>query len=228
MARDPCPWSALALVVEQLVKEGDDGVAAARASVLMQDGYFRPSEVLNNRRADVADVSKRGPIAVTVTPAQPRDVSERGRPMPPAKTGKYDDTVLLHDAVSLAAGRTKMRKLMDTLLADAGSPGSSKLFPGLTLAKFERLFASAADAAGLGELRLTPHMLRHGGPSEDVLGRHRTLPEVQERGRWEAKASVKNYAKGGRVLRQLRKLSDAQRRRGAQLLHKIPSLLLLR
>ena len=77
-------------------------------------------------------------------------------------------------------------------------------------------------------MHLTPHMLRHGGPGEDVLGRRRALPEVQERGRWAARASAKNYAKGGRVLRQLRGLSDAQRRRGARLLHAIPSLLLLR
>ena len=68
-------------------------------------------------------------------------------------------------------------------------------------------------------------MLRHGGPSEGVLAGHRTLAQVQERGRWEAKAPVRNYAKGGRVLRQTKKLTDVQQRRGTGLLHKLPSLL---
>ena len=70
-------------------------------------------------------------------------------------------------------------------------------------------------------MKLTPHMLRHGGPSEDVLAGHRTLAQVQERGRWEAKASVRNYAKGGRVLRQTKKLTDQQQRRGTGLLHHV-------
>eukprot|EP00959_Pyramimonas_sp_CCMP1952_P104567 2185745-Pyramimonas_sp.AAC.1 len=71
-------------------------------------------------------------------------------------------------------------------------------------------------------------MLRHGGPSEDALGRRRTLAEVQERGRWGAKASDENYAKGGRALRQTRKMTDQQQRNGTSLLHRLPLLLQLR
>ncbi|CAK0836812.1 unnamed protein product, partial [Prorocentrum cordatum] len=197
----------------QLAGQGDDGLAAARAVVLMQDGYFRPSDELNIRRADIADVSARGPLAITIAPALARSPDEKGQAKPPAKTGEYDDTVLIHDQVSVAAGRAYLRKLMETLLAAAGAAGSSKLFPNLALANFEHLFGSAAADAGLSELRLSPRMLRRGGPSVGALGRRRSLAEVQGPGRWGAKASVKNYAKGGRVLRQTRKMTDQQRRR---------------
>ncbi|CAK0792469.1 unnamed protein product, partial [Prorocentrum cordatum] len=217
VARDPCPWVALALTVKQLVKQG----------VLLQDGCFLPSEVLNIRQAGVADVSARGPLAVRVAPALPRSPDEQGRPSPPAKTAKYYDAVLTHDKVPMAAGQRYLRKLMETLLADSET-STAKLFPTLKLAKFERLFSKTAANASLAELRLTPHRPRRGGPSEDVLGRYRSFAEVQERGRWEAKASVTDYAKGGRVLPQAGRMTDQQPRYGNSLMHRLALLLQLR
>eukprot|EP00959_Pyramimonas_sp_CCMP1952_P469805 9495593-Pyramimonas_sp.AAC.1 len=43
--------------------------------------------------------------------------------MPLARTGRYDDDVLIHIKVSVAAGRTYLRKLMEMLLAAAGTTG---------------------------------------------------------------------------------------------------------
>ncbi|CAK0901916.1 unnamed protein product, partial [Prorocentrum cordatum] len=194
LAREPRPWISLALVAEQLVKEGDDGVAAARAAALMQDGYFRPSEVFNIHLSDVADVSKRGP---------------------------FDDAAILR----IDAGRAYLRELVEALLAEAASAPSPKLFPSLSLAEFEGLFKGAAAADELDHVELAPRMLRRGGPGEGVLTGRRALAQVQERGRWEARASACKYAGGGRVLGQVRKLAAEQQRHGAGLLRKLPFLL---
>jgi len=40
-----------------------------------------------------------------------------------------------------------------------------------------------------------PHALRHLGPSYDLLVAYRTKPQVKQRGRWAADASVQRYAK---------------------------------
>ena len=40
---------------------------------------------------------------------------------------------------------------------------------------------------------------RHGSTSTDVLTQHRSLVEVQKRGRWETTKSVRRYSNGGRI-----------------------------
>ncbi len=226
-SRDPCPWVALALVCEHLSSSGDLGLAAARAAALQMDGYFRPSEVLAIRRCDVAQHSRSAPFAITVAPSHGPGVEAAAVAPPRAKSGQYDDTVLVGDKTSLDAGRPWTRLLVRRLLTEAPKAADAFLFAGLTLAKYEALFRSAVEACRLQALGLTPHMLRHGGPSEDILNNVRSISQVQERGRWSAPASVRNYQKQGRVLRQLNKMSKHQQRLGRAALAALPRWLRL-
>ncbi len=70
----------------------------------------------------------------------------------------------------------------------------------LTLSQYEELFRSFSKDMGLPVSAFTPHTLRHSGPSFDILHHHRTLKEIQERGRWESINSVRRYKKPGRLL----------------------------
>ncbi len=224
-SRDHCPWLALALICEHLAATGDVGLAAARAAALQMDGYFRPSEVLATKRSDVAQLNRLAPFAVTVAPSCPAAGAAAEVAPPRAKSGQYDDTVLIGDKISIDAGRPWLKSLMRALLASAAAGPSSRLFPSLTLARYEKLFQEAVTATNLTALSLTPHMLRHGGPSEDLLHQHRTLAQVQERGRWAAAASVRKYGKACRVFRQLAKIPKKQHRAARQALLSLPELL---
>eukprot|EP00972_Heterocapsa_arctica_P027057 3979704-Heterocapsa_arctica.AAC.1 len=57
----------------------------------------------------------------------------------------------------------------------------ARLFPGLTLASYERAFQKAFRALKLEALGITPHVVRHTGPSNDRLFYLRPLGEVQKR-----------------------------------------------
>lgn len=83
------------------------------------------------------------------------------------------------------------------------------LFP-LTLNEFEKLFNSAPHRLELQHLRVTPHCMRHGGPSEDYAQGLRTLADIQKRGRWMSTCSVRRYEKSARLLSQLGKIPPAQ------------------
>ena len=74
----------------------------------------------------------------------------------------------------------------------------------MTLPQYEQVVTQAATTPSLEPLRLTPHMARHGGPSEDALSRVRPLPEIQARGRWEHPKSMARRRKAGTLLRQIR------------------------
>lgn len=60
------------------------------------------------------------------------------------------------------------------------------------------------DITGIGPLH--PYRLRHGGASMDYWEKHRSIVEIQKRGRWRATASVRRYEKGGRLSQLLNSL----------------------
>eukprot|EP00959_Pyramimonas_sp_CCMP1952_P002677 55235-Pyramimonas_sp.AAC.1 len=59
-----------------------------------------------------------------------------------------------------------------------------------------------ASDLGLCHVFSVPHQLRHGGPSHDALEQLRSLGQIQQRGRWRARESVRIYEKHGSLLRQ--------------------------
>lgn len=78
-------------------------------------------------------------------------------------------------------------------LAKTGERSAPKqrLFP--FTRRFQVAVSEASGRLGLQKLKISPHSLRHGGPSTDIYRRHLTLEECQRRCRWRCAASVARY-----------------------------------
>jgi hypothetical protein len=217
-SRDPAPWVAVMLLVRRMVESfGAEGLEASRCSVVAYDLFARPSEMLGVTYMSLvppaADVHhKLDHFAVVFAPSNGRGPS--ANPLPPAKSGEYDATVLACDAASIAAGRGVVRRVLDCLKSRGGN-SRRPVFGSLTLARWESLLKQASDMEGISHLDISPHTLRHGGASHDMALQLRSFPQVQSRGRWLSKKSVARYGKFGMYQRQLAKLSASQRREGA-------------
>ncbi len=173
------------VIASQCLMDAETLVAAA---ILLQgDLYLRPSELLQLRRKDVLTPrqSKASFYGVVVG-------SQEG--LTPTKTGTWDDCVLAD-----TPSRLELSSIFKYLLKHATHP-DDLLFSGLSLAAYEQALRSATSQLGLASLRLTPHVLRHSGPSHDLFHKIRDSAQVQQRGRWRTQASVARYAKPGRML----------------------------
>eukprot|EP00438_Fugacium_kawagutii_P027916 Skav231462 [mRNA] locus=scaffold1847:987492:988208:- [translate_table: standard] len=165
----------------------------AAAAVLLQfDLFARPSEVLNLKRRDLVPAVNAfaTPWGVLFGNSEFFEVT---------KTGQSDDVVLAD-----SPHRPWCNKLLQTLgkhYVDREAP----LFH-LSLAQYEQLFRAFSKKYGLQPGTFTPHVIRHSGPSFDVIHKHRTFEQVQARGRWAAAQSVVRYRKPGRLLMEASKL----------------------
>ena len=65
---------------------------------------------------------------------------------------------------------------------------------------------AAKSQVGLGRFDLTPHTVRHSGPSADFLSRNRDAAEIQARGRWKTAKSIQRYQKPGQMMAKMNKL----------------------
>ena len=167
----------------------------------------QPSAVIVRPADDVDEGS-------AIDQARARAGLQRARP---AKSGRFDGTVLVGEKSSDLAGRGVVHHFVKSLKRSR-QPGQ-KLFP-ITLATFEKHVTLAANRLRLQKLRLTPHTARHGGPSEDCYGNFRDIAAIQSRGRWEHPRSVARYRKPGKLLRQKKHLDQlaAAVRRAEQVL----------
>ena len=223
--RDPLPWEAAVLIADFLARRGDpQSLDAARAVVILYDGFLRPSELLGLRCCDIHVLGRRtgaryGKVATTIRPSA---VDDGSLPLPRTKAGDYDDTVTFGDTASASAGRGFVAPLLMAL--KAAKRGTQRLLS-LTLPQLDQCFADAVAALGLQRLRATPHCCRHGGASTDFSLKVRSLDEVQRRGRWKAHSSVRRYEKAGRLTRQLSFLSRAQLKSANITAIELPSLL---
>ena len=164
-----------------------DGQPFAAAAILLQgDLYLRPHEILNLTKGTVIrpKTSQARSWGVVLAP------QETGHP---TKTGTYDDCVLL-DTPGREDCQVIIRSLFQRAVAD-----SDLIFPTLTARLYGLAIADAAQKLGLGRLRLTPHGLRHSGPSTDSLYKVRDISAIQARGRWQSASSVARYRKPGRM-----------------------------
>lgn len=123
----------------------------------------------------------------------------------PRKTGQFDDSVVLG-----TQGRAWIPSYVQRLVRDLrkGQP----VFNSLTVAKYEKAFRRACQALGIAHLEISPHVVRHTGPSYDVFSGARSLVAVQKRGGWRAPKSVVRYEKAAKLLRQVGRLSATQQR----------------
>ena len=120
-----------------------------------------------------------------------------------SKTGAFDNTVLVGEAASAAAGRGFLVKLLAAWVSRLKP--DELLFP-ISLAQYEGAVAWAHKQLDVAHLRLHPHSLRHGGASLDALAGHRDMPTIQNRGQWGHARSVARYRKPGvynRILNSL-------------------------
>ena len=70
------------------------------------------------------------------------------------------------------------------------------------------VFKAAAAEIGLPDL--VPYQARHSGASIDAANRHRSLAEIQRRGRWKTLASVQRYEKHAQLGKSAASLSTRQ------------------
>ena len=166
---------------------------AAAAAVLLQfDLFARPSEILNVRRRDLVPA-----VPAFGTPWGTlfgnSDFGEK------TKTGQSDDVVLA-DSQHRPWCNTLLQRLArqvtdtDTFMFD------------ISLAQYEKLFRDFSLQFGVRPGFFTPHVIRHSGPSYDVINQLRSFAQIQARGRWAAPQSVARYRKPGRLLLESSKL----------------------
>ncbi|CAE8614739.1 unnamed protein product, partial [Polarella glacialis] len=136
----------------------------------------------------------------------------------PTKVGEFDDSLIVG-----SKGREWISKVLEKLWRHSNP--NATLFS-FSLREIETQFRNASAALGLGLLKLSPHTLRHGGPSHDIYFELRSLAEVQRRGCWKALASVKRYEKHACLQRQLNKLTAAQQLAARQASLSVPARLL--
>ena len=160
------------------------------------DTYLRPSELLSLTRSQVHVPTRR---------AGPQFSKTWTLCIAPA-TGDFRTTTNLSD-VSIVLGNKRPWNL--ELFAPFFRKSSREhLFP-FDLEFAERKFAQGIKALGL-PLRLTPHVLRHSGPSCDRFEELRSLEDIRRRGQWAALSSVQRYERHASLLRSLHRLSNEQ------------------
>ena len=114
----------------------------------------------------------------------------------PSKTGTTDDAVLI-DLDSW---------ILPTLEGLQAATHADASLWDFDATEFRLTFKAAADLLGLGQLAPHPYSLRHGGASDDLLTRRRSLEQVQARGRWVSASSLRRYTKATRLLRELQEV----------------------
>lgn len=187
---DPLLWH---LIAEHML--GSAPMYAA-VGLIQLDTYARPSEILGLRKQDIIKPSSRHCCFWGIIFG---NSSSGGQ----TKTGTQDDTVLLD-----STDREYAKQILAIVFAAAKRP-HDRLFPGASLREYEAVMREAKRAAGLGAMALTPHAVRHSGPSIDFLHRTRLPEEILARGRWKTLRSIQRYQKPGQMLSRMGKVDHA-------------------
>jgi integrase len=194
-SRDPPPYEVAWLAASYFAKSvgGRQGLLAAAATLVAADGYLRPSEALGLRKEDFyrSGEGRATQWSVVVAPLS-RAV--------PAKNKQFDDGYVVgaHD-------RQYVRDLVEALVTTSSC--NEKVFSPLELPLWEKMFRDFSKAEGL---KVTPHGLRHTGPSHDFHVHKEPLHGLQLRGRWLAIESCRRYTKPARLLRATSALTNSQ------------------
>ena len=138
------------------------------------------------------------------------------RPRPEAGPEYGSWGLLLHDASMGRIGKTGMQDeavLLDRdpwiypalhcCVADVVRP--RPLWPH-SAEQLREEFRRSCLRLQLGRLGASLYCLRHGGASDNLLTRRRTLAEVRERGRWRTDTSVRRYGKTTRLQAEINKV----------------------
>ena len=191
--RLPVPFLVVMMLVNHFVRQ--ERREAALLAWLQTETYCRPSELFRLRPRDVIR-------ALPGAGSGHRFTSLVLHPMEtglPSKTQEFDETVLLdlrrHRPLATALEKYAERRKDEGFLFIM-SPG-----------EFFAELAAAAEMLGIQKLGpLNPYRFRHTGASHDFATKERSLLEIQRRGRWRGKKSMRRYEKGGRLTELLQRL----------------------
>ena len=196
--REPVPEAFVYYVAGWMLRNGR--LMSAAATLVQFDVYGRPRETLELTSADVLLAgSGRGSVVPHLS------VVVFGNSETDATT--KNNIVDGHVCVGVAP-RPWIADVLRQLVRITSAP--TTIFGNLTVSRYAEDLRAAVSALNLQELALTPHVLRHTGPSNDALHHRRCLEEIQVRGRWLSVRSVHRYEKHARLLRQARRVSSTQ------------------
>lgn len=156
--------------------------------------YLRPGEGLDLRSRNVVAPVRGAGIQYKWVTVIIRD-QEGQRP---DKTGVFDNSLAIDH--TLWAGE-------QLLLRAKKAPTKDSLIFNFSVDNYRKQFSAAGVKLGLGSLH--PYQLRHGGATEDLSSHRREYNAVKARGRWKSDASVRRYAKVGKVQELLNRLTPA-------------------
>ena len=142
-------------------------IGSACATLIQGDSYLRPNEVLSIRRDCVVPPSSSTLSEIWGVVICP---FEEGAP---AKSGEFDDTILFD-----TKERIDVNVIVKCLYKT--SCGHDYLFGNLSCRDYVSHIKKASEHAGLGHLKLTPHV-GHSGASTDCFRKIRDFNEIQER-----------------------------------------------
>ena len=188
----------------------------ALAIILSFSAYLRPGELLRLHPVDVVPPTgpKGSPLDVTAI-----IISSPMERLEPSKTNTYDDTILL-DSVDFPN--------LGTMITDLARRRKDHpfLFGDFKTDELRTAFEDASQLLKLPPLVL--YQLRHGGASHDLLYRRREMEAIKQRGRWRTDASLRRYAKQGKVQSMVANLSEEVRAYADYSLQNIENVLLLK
>ena len=158
------------------------------------DCYLRPSEGM-----DLLGKHVIAPVPGTGIQFQKFGVVIRDEELgQPNKTGIFDNTLHFDNPLTkdwLGPALVKLAKLR----------GPNSLLFQFKPQKFREKFQEAGSL--LGAKGLHTYQLRHGGASDDLNSQIRDFAAVRERGRWRTDASVRRYAKTGKIQKMMENMA---------------------
>jgi len=203
---EPETWEGVLLMCRALLLETQDtrdAEEAARAAcgfLLSFDTYARGFDLVGAEttelRAPLGAAARSAANAWTLT-------------LFPA-TGRTESKTHRQDLTKIVGGTDPRRAWLSRLCpALKASRMGQHLLLGIDESRYQYLFHRARRLAKVPDSH--PHRLRHGGASADGLLDEVTDLQIQERGNWASIKSVALYRQPARYLRQLERLTAAQR-----------------
>ena len=207
MVGKPCPEAAMLLLADEYCNDQKPLMAAML--VVQFDTYMRPSEALALQRCDV------------VAPIEHDDVfgAKWGILLAPEGSGRTTKTGKTDGSIDVGGNIRPYAK--EVLAAVYKYADDGPLFEPVTLGQYECSFHCEVKETELELLQLTPHTLRHGGPSTDRASGDRSLADIKKRGQWATMDSVARYEKEVVLQRQLSLMTPKQRSHARVIKHKI-------
>lgn len=194
----------------QLLRQGH--VHTAIAMGLQYHTYMRPSEVITLQHHQLCP-----PVKKTLNA-----YNHWGVVLAPEELGTTTKTGETNESLLINSGYHP--RLPSVLSAVHIRNSRKSVFPSLTLAVYEKHFKQAVDALDL-PLDLTPHIIRHSGPSNDFYHQRKSIKQIQRHGRWAAEKSVKRYMKSALIMQAWAKLNDTQQHMVVQAAREFPQLI---